>query len=137
MSLISKQIDDLRTYAKDRKGELAKLVSDAADTIEELSAKLSAANMERSSQYYHGWWIPCSERLPDRFGQVLCTFIPSGGTLWTSVIIAHYSDLMGISKPCFWIGDVGKNSFQNITKQVTAWMPLPEGYRGDERENDR
>lgn len=45
MSMISKQIDDLRAYAKDRKGELAKLVSDAADTIEMLSAKLSAANM--------------------------------------------------------------------------------------------
>jgi len=43
MSMISKQIDDLRAYAKDRKGELAKLVSDAADTIEMLSAKLSAA----------------------------------------------------------------------------------------------
>ena len=41
MSMISKQIDDLRAYAKDRKGELAKLVSDAADTIEMLSAKLS------------------------------------------------------------------------------------------------
>jgi hypothetical protein len=41
--MISKQIDDLRAYAKDRKGELAKLVSDAADTIEMLSAELSAA----------------------------------------------------------------------------------------------
>lgn len=61
MSLISKQINDLRAYAKDRKGELAKLVSDAADTIETLSAKLSAANMERSSQYYHEGWIPCSD----------------------------------------------------------------------------
>ena len=43
MSMISKQIDDLRAYAKDRKGELAKLVSDAADTIEMLSAELSVA----------------------------------------------------------------------------------------------
>ena len=39
MSLTSKQIDDLRAYAKDRKGELAKLINDAADTIEMLSAK--------------------------------------------------------------------------------------------------
>ena len=44
MSLTSKKIDELRAYAKDRKGEIAKLVSDAADTIELLSAKLSAAN---------------------------------------------------------------------------------------------
>ena len=73
-------------------------------------------------------WTPCGERLPYRFGKVLCTFIPSGGNLWTTVIIAHYSDLMGIAKPCFWVGEVGKNSFTNITEQVKAWMPLPEPY---------
>lgn len=73
-------------------------------------------------------WIPCSERLPDRFGKMLVTFIP--GTLWTYVIIANYSDLMGIAKPCFWIGNVGKSDFANITSRVVAWMPLPEPYKG-------
>lgn len=77
-------------------------------------------------------WIPCSERLPDRFGKMLVTFIP--GTLWTYVIIANYSDLMGIAKPCFWIGNVGKNDFANITSHVVAWMPLPEPYREDDHE---
>ena len=66
MSLTSKQIDELRAYAKDRKGELAKLINDAADTIEMLSDKLHASQMERSSQYYHGGWIPVSERLPEK-----------------------------------------------------------------------
>ena len=61
MSLISKQIDELRAYAKDSNGELAKLINDAADTIEELSTKLHASNMERSSQYYNDGWIPCSD----------------------------------------------------------------------------
>lgn len=36
MSLITKQIDELRSYASTRKGELAKMINDAADTIEEL-----------------------------------------------------------------------------------------------------
>lgn len=79
-------------------------------------------------------WIPCSERLPDRFGKMLVTFIPAAGTLWTQVIIAHYSDLMGIARPCFWIGNVGKNDFANITSQVVAWMPLPEPWKGGEDE---
>ena len=79
-------------------------------------------------------WIPCSERLPDRFGKMLVTFIPAAGTLWTQVIIANYSDLMGIAKPCFWIGNVGKNDFENINSQVVAWMPLPEPYKMDEVE---
>lgn len=40
MRLISNQIDELRAYAKGRKGELAKLINGAANTIEMLSAKL-------------------------------------------------------------------------------------------------
>ena len=81
-------------------------------------------------------WIPVSERLPEKseYGKVLVTYIPSGGTLWTTVIIAHYSDLMEIAKPSFHIGEVGKESFKNITKQVTAWMPLPQPYKGESEE---
>ena len=79
-------------------------------------------------------WIPVTERLPEKYGQYLVTFIPSGGTLWTKVLIARYSDLMGIAKPSFHIGEVGKNSFTNISEQVIAWMPLPEPYKGGEQE---
>lgn len=73
-------------------------------------------------------WIPCSERMPEMYGQYLVTFIPSGGTLWTCVLIARYSDLMGMAKPSFHVGTVGKNDFMNITEQVVAWMPLPAPY---------
>ena len=82
-------------------------------------------------------WISVSERLPQKseceYGAVLVTYIPSAGTLWTTVMIARYSDLMGIAKPSFHIGEVGKKSFQNITAQVIAWMPLPKPYESQER----
>ena len=118
MSLKSKQIDELRAYAKDRKGELAKLINDAADTIEMLSAKLHASQMERSSQYYHGGWIPVSERLPEKEGDYLVTD-NAGGVLTIS-----------IDTFCFcYDGEPVWLCSQN----VTAWMPLPEPYREENR----
>ena len=117
MSLISKQIDELRAYAKDRKSELAKLINDAADTIEELSDKLHAANMERSSQYYNDGWIPCSERLPEEYGNYLITTYdedvdigtidPKKKNVWSAC------DADGF----YWL------------KEVIAWMSLPEPYK--------
>lgn len=61
MSMISEQIQALRdlSVVYSTNG-LAKVFTNAADTIEELSAKLATANMERSTDYYNGGWIPCS-----------------------------------------------------------------------------
>ena len=138
MSLTSKQIDELRAYATDRKGELAKLISDAADTIEMLSAKLHVSQMERSSQYYHGGWIPCSERLPKKPGWYICS-IKDG-----RVNSLYYEQRLG------WINTAKKHMFElyDIYSKLTgtkikpeqecidwnglviAWMPLPEPYQG-------
>ena len=76
-------------------------------------------------------WTPVTERLPKHFGRYLVTFVPDAGELWTKVDFAMFSDLMGIKKkPIFWNGSVGKPDFENVTKYVTAWMPLPEPWKG-------
>lgn len=116
MSMISKQIDDLRAYAKDRKGELAKLVSDAADTIEMLSAKLSAANMERSARYYHGGWIPCSERLPRQGQEVICQ------------CRANMIKVLKLDACGDWYQDAEHCYMSGF---VIAWMPLPQPPESD------
>ena len=118
MSLTSKQIDGLRAYAKDRKGELAKMLNDAADTIELLSAKLHTSQMERSSAYYHGGWIPVTERLPKIAIPVLLSE-PS------EIMIAEYygnglpEGLWKVDGIHHWLAD----------NDGCAWMPLPEPYR--------
>lgn len=54
--MISEQVKELRivseTYRQIGKELSAEYLSKAADTIESLSAKLAAANMERSDRYY-------------------------------------------------------------------------------------
>lgn len=102
MSMISNQIDRLREYAKDKKGELARLINDAARTIEMLSAKQSGAE-----------WILCSERLPDKDGNYIVTE-NSGGTTSTGISF-------------FIICDDGRTWWELFG--VVAWMPLPEPYK--------
>lgn len=58
MSMISEQVKELELFARKSK-ELGrrideKIFREAARTIKELSAKLAAANMERSERYYNG-----------------------------------------------------------------------------------
>ena len=125
MSLTSKQIDELRAYAKDRKGELAKLINDAADTIEMLSAKLHASQMERSSQYYHGGWIPVSERLPDKYGAYIVTY-KTDETDIATFDPDRLNKYNGAWSACdangfYWLKNKGL--------EVIAWMPRPEPYR--------
>lgn len=56
MSMIEQQLKEIRCfaeeYAKDYRWNTADAFRKAADTIEALSAKLAAANMERSDRYY-------------------------------------------------------------------------------------
>ena len=127
MSLISKQIEELRVYAKERKGELAKLINDAADTIEMLSVKLHASQMERSSQYYNNGWLPVDEMKPDNndwdwvIGQIR---EKDSGYLWIPNVVEYRE-----AKDDWYIEGIGwLKSNPDDAFEVIAWMPLPKKY---------
>jgi hypothetical protein len=68
---ISEQVKELRMAAIYKEHSLRELLEKAADTIESLSSKLQAANMERSADDCGGGWIECDkDNLPDK--EVLC-----------------------------------------------------------------
>ena len=126
MSLISEQINALRIYADGRKGELAKLIYDAADMIELLSEKLHASQMERSSQYYHNGWIPVIDCVPNdvEIGEEYPSVIFC--TVDGSVYVGFYE-----------YNKYGNRWWNTLEEQyevkgVIAWMPLPEGYKPEE-----
>lgn len=60
-------------------------------------------------------WIPCSERMPDPFVEVLVSDVDG------DVRIAYFENLFS----AWWSDRYGRI-------EVLAWMPLPEPYREEE-----
>lgn len=114
MSMISERVKYLREF--DCFGTVKQAMLEAADTIEALSAKLQAANMERSDRYYGGGWIACEDRLPEKEGFYLVTLTGR---------ITDIAD-MRIKKAFF---SENHKNFMDYGSAVIAWQPLPEPYR--------
>lgn len=136
MSMTSNLVEELRKYAEeyrtppwgnynDGKKETLRL---ASDTIEELSLKLHNSQMERSSMYYNGGWIPVEERLPEDDVAVLVTYVEKGNKCFVGMTVARYSNvyfggnILNIKewKPML--------SYFGNEDEVIAWQPLPPAY---------
>lgn len=116
MSMISEMVVRLRKLADQwRHNDVAgcNLIDDAANTIEELSAKVRNNNL-------HGGWIPVSERLPENSG---CVLISIAGDIEFGAYDKQNSD---------WA--IWRDGYWDEGKRADAWMPLPEPYREDDDE---
>jgi len=123
---ISEQVKELRNLAdyfqrQNRDYYTAPALSEAANTIEALSAKLQAANMER---YYNGGWILCEDRLPEEGMKVLVWFeyfrYGEYNRLFQTIGISYTYNGQ-------WSGFVnGSSGWDKLS--ILAWQPLPEPY---------
>ena len=125
---ISEQVSRLRYVANGMEigsyseNILIDMLNEAADTIESLSDKLQAANMERSADC--GGWISCEDKLPEDGVDVL---------VWFEYFrYGEYNRLFqtkGISYTYNgqWSGFVNGQSGWNQLS-IIAWQPMPEDY---------
>lgn len=96
------------------------VITEAISTIEDLSAKVSDANMERSSMYYNCGWVPATERLPKEYGDYLVTWQDKlTNRIYLEIVECDPDD------EDIWIGDIP----QSNGYKVLAWMPLPKLYQ--------
>ena len=66
-------------------------------------------------------WIPCSERLPEEDEYVLAT------TVWGYITMAE-----NLGDDMWFIHEGDSNAY---TKDILAWMPLPQPWKGEENES--
>ena len=117
MSMIEQQVKELRnvsSWYKDRNSYLLGILSQAADTIEALSAKLAAVN--------GSGWIACEDRLPPQPKE---NPIFEGKPLELYLIFVKGADY---AFRAFWNGKFFADGFSKL-QNVEAWQPLPEPYR--------
>lgn len=139
MSMTTELINKLRLYADDYDVPpygreivgTVELLKEAADTIEELSAKLHASQMERSSQYYHGGWVPVDERLPEvsGYGHYFLCCLENG-----VIKILGYSKGPYTTYPAGFYYEKDGFTWKQNNNPVIAWRPLPEPYSPNNEE---
>lgn len=108
MEKIEEQVKELREVAEMYDGlDGGDILREAADTIESLSAKLKAANMERQVEDCGGW-ISCSKKLPDENKEVIC-FLKNGTVYMCMLIHNRFHGKM----------------YSYDASDVLCWKPLP------------
>lgn len=132
---ISEQVNELRKYSElclqyGNERRAKELLKEAADTIESLSAKLEAANIERSDRYYGGGWIPVSVRPPK---QKRCIDSETG-EYWRSdnVLCSCFDEQK--EEYDIWIDYTVDGYWQAHERQEEenlAWISLPEPFRSE------
>lgn len=110
---------------------------EAIEILSDMRAEYNLFGDEEEATRYHvlSWaiqamkytkrWIPTSERLPENTRTVLTTFIEDG--------VAKVDTLNYFGKPLEWtdfryVEELGRPK----SYEVTAWMPLPDPWKGEE-----
>lgn len=146
MSMITELIEKLKdvsnTMQKIGMNRQSSVIVDAYRTIEELSAKLHTVNMEQSNQYYHGGWIPVSERLPEERESMFAKF--KGTDKWINAMFEKISDDVLVTvefndgsrrtEVSHTIDSEWKFNISTLQRKVIAWQPLLKPYSSNEEE---
>lgn len=121
MSMISEQEKELRELSETFEGKrLGRILRQAADTIEALSAKLQVANIENGGGRITGR-APTKEECGN-YGRTFNVTVDANG-LQTMSMKFEYETVRG-KEVCRW------KWFDRLSPwEVIAWQPLPEPYR--------
>lgn len=109
MNVFEKIREKVKDYFKD------KIAEDKWDMID-FNADISNIVYQVEQEYNHGW-IPCSERLPDKYDEYLCVNKYGSYILGYPYRNKADKDLIMVETE------------NEIMLEVIAWQPLPQPYK--------
>ena len=74
-------------------------------------------------------WIPCSERLPEEYGEYLVTYKSDGDQKFMDIVEYEPSFEFDHEKNRFKGNWLFADDCRSVNPEVLAWMPLPEIYQ--------
>lgn len=100
--------------------------------FEEMKKKAMSIVKEVAEEY-NGGWIPCSERLPEKYGDYLVAWKPlhmSAEDIIKKVgrAVPHFYEIVEYDPDdeTLWIGSIEQAQGEY---EIIAWQPLPEPYQ--------
>ena len=81
-------------------------------------------------------WVLCSERLPEDYGEFLVTYKSDGEQIFMDIIEYEPSYEFDHEKNRFKGNWLFADDLQAVNSEVIAWMPLPEPYQAERREDE-
>lgn len=100
--------------------------------FEEMKKKAMSIVKEVAEEY-NGGWIPCSERLPEKYGDYLVAWKPlhmSAEDIIKKVgrAVPHFYEIVEYDPDdeALWIGSIEQAQGEY---EIIAWQPLPEPYQ--------
>ena len=75
--------------------------------------------VQEIAEEYDNGWVPCSERLPEEYGDYL--------VWWTDITRGQYYEIVEYEPNNGWIGEIPQ-AVEGIYS-VIAWQPLPEPFK--------
>ena len=106
-----------------------------ADNKEATQMAIEALEQEKTNcSEFPNNWIPCSERLPEEYGEYLVTYKSDGKQIFMDIIEYEMSYEFDHEKNRFKGIWLFADDWQALDSEVIAWMPLPKPYQKGEQE---
>ena len=135
-SKIIEELEEENSRLKRLRNNCIALSDSEVSAIENKAYNFSIEIVKQEAEKYNNGWIPCSERLPEKYGDYLVAWKPlhmSAEDIIKKVgrAVPHFYEIVEYDPDdeALWIGSIEQAQGEY---EIIAWQPLPLPFRDKE-----